>query len=240
MGFVFVPGEKEYLKLNRRSNVCFQRFQFVLWCPELFKSFWYFLFSVGPFQNHRDSQELDVPNTNKHDIFRACTSTQQQKGLLPPGSLWFNRIWESALCISSNRLQVHYTSIIKIETARRCLLAGRPNSEYFSYPDSSFGEACPHCNLLSHCHVWVSIPGEHCFQFLQLVGCEVCPLSSLLALLLEIIGSFWGVLCGKIQTSVRTSPVVGPWAGPRLKVFEENDWAPRFAIEQGIARSVTF
>ena len=87
MGFVFVPGEKEYLKLNRCSNVCFQRFQFVLWCPELFKSFWYFLFSVGPFQNHRDSQELDVPNTNKHDIFRACTSIQQQKGLLPPGSL---------------------------------------------------------------------------------------------------------------------------------------------------------
>ena len=65
---------------------------------------------------------------------------------------------------------------------------------YFAYPDSWFGEVCPHGNLFASAHVRIAIASKSSLQLLQLLRGEVSPLTSLTfaclpAILVRLFGS---------------------------------------------------
>ena len=84
--------------------------------------------------------------------------------------------------------------VIIIEWANICdfchMKRGERWKEIQTYPNSGLGEIGPHCNLLTYTHIWVSISGKKCLQFLQLLAGKMRSLATLPLHILAIFSVF--------------------------------------------------
>lgn len=81
-----------------------------------------------------------------------------------------------------------------------------------SYPHSGLGQVGPHGDLLPGAHVRVAVPLEGSLQLLELLACEVSPLSPLLLLFgvvsVAVIAAVLGaplLLCGSQHSKISAS-----------------------------------